>query len=56
MRMILLRAFLLTSIASTLACSVEVGSQKWCDNIKGKPEGDWTLNEAKAYAKHCLFR
>lgn len=37
-------------------CSAEVGSQRWCDELNEKPEGDWTLNEAKAYAKHCLFK
>lgn len=37
-------------------CSAEVGSQRWCDDLKAKPEGDWTLNEAKDYAKHCLFK
>jgi Protein of unknown function (DUF3012). len=38
------------------ACSPEVGSQKWCDALKKKPEGEWSLNEAKDYAKHCLLR
>lgn len=38
------------------ACSPEVGSQKWCDALKKKPEGEWSINEAKDYAKHCLFR
>lgn len=56
MRIIMLRGLLLLLVASVLACSAQVGSQKWCDNVKNKPEGDWTLNEAKAYAKHCLFK
>lgn len=38
------------------ACSAEVGSKKWCDNMEDKPEGDWTLTEAKDYAKHCLLK
>jgi Protein of unknown function (DUF3012). len=38
------------------ACSPEVGGPKWCAAMKKKPEGDWTLNEAKDYAKHCLFK
>lgn len=37
------------------ACSPEVGSQKWCKAMAAKPKGDWTVNEAKDYAKHCLF-
>jgi len=36
-------------------CSPEVGSEKWCANLKEKPKGDWTGNEAAEYAKNCLF-
>jgi len=38
------------------ACSAEVGSDKWCHNLKEKPKGEWTANEAKDYAKHCIFK
>lgn len=38
------------------ACSPEVGSDKWCQNMEAKPKGDWTTNEATDYAKHCLFK
>lgn len=38
------------------ACSPEVGSNKWCQNMEAKPKGDWTANEATDYAKHCLFK
>lgn len=38
-----------------IACSAEVGSEKWCDNLDAKAKGDWTMNQAKDYAKHCLF-
>ena len=38
------------------ACAPEVGSDKWCANLKEKPKGDWTANEAADYAKHCLFK
>ncbi|MBC8412273.1 DUF3012 domain-containing protein [bacterium] len=37
------------------ACSAEVGSEKWCENLKEKPKGEWTANEAKDYAKNCIF-
>ena len=43
-------------VALLAACSPEVGSGKWCENMEDKPEGDWTLTEAKDYAKHCLFK
>ena len=39
-----------------IACSPEVGSDKWCKNLKEKPKGEWTANEAKDYAKHCIFK
>jgi len=38
------------------ACAPEVGSKDWCDQLKEKPKGDWTANEAKDYTKHCLFK
>ena len=37
------------------ACSPEVGSKQWCEQMKEKPKGDWSTNEATAYAKHCLL-
>ncbi len=43
------------SIALLAACAPEVGTKKWCEQLDEKPNGDWTVNEAKAYAKHCVF-
>jgi hypothetical protein len=37
------------------ACSPEVGSKEWCEDMKAKPKGDWTANEATDFAKHCVF-
>lgn len=37
------------------ACSPEVGSKEWCADIKKKPKGDLTANEAADFAKHCLL-
>lgn len=37
------------------ACSPEVGSEEWCAEMKDKPKGDWTANEAKDFAKHCIL-
>ncbi|MGI2259918.1 DUF3012 domain-containing protein [Shewanella sp. GXUN23E] len=37
------------------ACAPEVGSEAWCKEMKEKPKGDWTANEAADYAKHCVF-
>ena len=38
------------------ACAPEVGSDKWCANIKDKPKADWTANEAADFAKHCILK
>ncbi|MGV6807847.1 MAG: DUF3012 domain-containing protein [bacterium] len=39
-----------------VACAPEVGSDKWCDNMKEKPKGDWTASEAGDFTKHCIIR
>jgi hypothetical protein len=40
---------------SITACSPEVGSTDWCADMKEKPKGDWTANEAADFAKSCLL-
>jgi len=47
---------LITACWLLVACSPEVGSDKWCKNLKEKPKGEWTANEAKDYAKHCILK
>lgn len=54
-RLLTLAALALICLFVT-ACSPEVGSDKWCQNMDAKPKGDWTANEAADYAKHCLFK
>jgi hypothetical protein len=50
-------AFAAIGFAITLsACSPEIGSKEWCDQIKEKPKGDVTANEAKDFAKHCILK
>lgn len=36
------------------ACSPEVGSPEWCEAMREKPKGDWSINEAREFAEHCL--
>ena len=38
-----------------LAGCAPVGSARWCANMKSKPKGDWTANEAVDFAKHCVL-
>ena len=43
-------------IFSLTACSPEVGSEQWCANLKEKPAGELSVNEAAGYGKHCIFK
>ncbi len=47
---------LTTIILLLTACSPEIGSEQWCTDLKEKPKGDWTANEATDFAKHCIFK
>lgn len=47
--------FLSVLLTQLLACSAEVGSKEWCKDLKQKPKGEWSANEARDYAKNCLF-
>lgn len=43
-------------VALLTACAPEVGSEAWCEDLKQKPKGEWTANEATDFAKHCIFK
>lgn len=47
--------FLGALLIQLVACSAEVGSPEWCEDLKQKSKGEWTANEAGDFAKHCLF-
>ena len=51
----LLAALTFAFALSRTGCAPEVGSEKWCANMKEQPKGAWTANEASDFAKHCLF-
>ncbi|MBF0368863.1 MAG: DUF3012 domain-containing protein [Magnetococcales bacterium] len=36
-------------------CAPKVGSKEWCEALQKKPKGEWTANEAKDFAKSCIF-
>ena len=42
-------------LVSGAGCA-KVGSERWCKNLAEKPKGDWTVNEAADYTKHCIFK
>jgi hypothetical protein len=37
------------------ACAPEIGSDRWCRQMDERAKGDWTANEALAYAEHCIL-
>ena len=47
---------ILVSLLLLVACSPEVGSDAWCENMKETPKADWSLNDAAAFAKQCVFK
>lgn len=52
----LLRLVALGAILALLTgCAPEVGSEQWCRMMDDKAKGDWTANEAAAYAKSCVL-
>jgi len=54
-RIISILAIALLAVSIT-ACSPEIGSEQWCSDMKNKPTGDWSANQAADYAKHCLLK
>ena len=47
---------LLSLVVLISACSPKVGSEEWCQDMKDKPKKEWTAEEAKDFAKHCIFQ
>jgi len=37
------------------ACAPEVGSERWCEQMREKARGDWTANEALEFARSCVL-
>lgn len=49
-------SILALSILGLSACAPKVGSDAWCKKMEQKAKGEWTANEAGAYAKSCVFK
>ena len=48
---------LLGAVALALAaCAPAVGSERWCKAMRDKPSGDWSTNDALAFAKSCVLQ
>jgi hypothetical protein len=50
---LLLSTLLVFSLAG---CAHEVGSPGWCADMREKPKGDWSANEATDYMRYCIFK
>jgi len=46
----------LAFLFSLSACTPEIGSDKWCADMKVKSKSDWTAHEATDFAKHCILK
>lgn len=47
--------FLGLTTLTIAGCPAQVGSERWCKNMKAKPKAEWTANEAVDFAKYCVF-
>ncbi|OGT82350.1 MAG: DUF3012 domain-containing protein [Gammaproteobacteria bacterium RIFCSPLOWO2_02_FULL_61_13] len=56
MKTMLTRLLMLWMLALAAGCAPEVGSERWCENLKQKPKGDWSANEVTDFARHCIFK
>jgi len=51
------RAVVLIGVVTWLAaCAPEVGSERWCENMREKTPGDVTANEALEFARSCVLQ
>ncbi len=46
----------LASLVVLVGCKAEVGSERWCKELKEELDEKLTLDGSKDYAKHCLFK
>lgn len=47
---------ILLLLSTLTGCAPEVGSEAWCKDMVDKPKGDWSTNEAREFAKSCVFK
>jgi hypothetical protein len=54
------KAWMILSIvmlaATQVACEPEVGSDAWCEKLADTPKGDWSTNDALAFAENCVIK
>ncbi len=56
LRDILPVVFLAATLSVLPGCSAEVGSERWCTQMKDKPKGEWSANDVADFARHCVLK
>ena len=56
MKNIINQLAILICVFIVVGCAPGIGTVAWCEKMDEKPKGDWSANEAKEYAKNCIFR
>lgn len=56
-----MKAIIIASIASIAcllmsSCATKVGSDAWCKKLKNTSKAEWSFNDTKNYAKHCILK
>ncbi len=49
------RSLLIGCLLLLGACSVEPGSEKWCEQKKEQSKSEWTSSDAITFASNCLL-
>jgi hypothetical protein len=50
-----LKVFAVCLLALALTACDQVGSEKWCADMKEKPKSEWTMDQAGDYTKYCVL-
>ncbi len=48
--------FALVFSLGVVACSLQVGSDAWCEKMKDKDKVKWSTEDAGNFAKHCILK
>ncbi len=47
--------FVLVAFSLAAACSPDVGSEEWCDDMKEKDKAQWTAQEGIDFSMRCIL-
>ncbi len=48
--------FRVVLVVAIAGCTPKVGSESWCEKMSDTPKSEWKGSDAKAFARHCLFK